>query len=150
MRLSSKAEYGMRAILDLALHRQEGLISIADIADRTSVPLKFLEQILLGLKSAGMVDSKRGVGGGYYLVRPPEAITVADVVYVLDGPIEPMSCVGNVHPECAQQNLCSIRSVWAETRDAVDGVLRRTSFADLALRSQRLEAESSKGAMFYI
>lgn len=150
MRLSNKAEYGMRALLDMALHRDHPLVPIADIAERTGIPLKFLEQILLALKAAGMVDSKRGVGGGYYLARSPEAITVADVLKVLDGPVQPINCEGHAMRNCPDQEACSIRSVWIEASDAMARVLDRTSFADLALRSQHLLAKHGGPMMYHI
>jgi len=150
MRLSNKAEYAVRAILDLALRREQELVHIADIAERTDIPLKFLEQILLALKAAGIVRSRRGVGGGYYLARSPDTITVAEVVRLLDGPMDPISCVADKGGVCVQQQGCSIRDVWIEARDAMVGVLNRTSFADLALRSERLAAGYVGRPMYHI
>lgn len=150
MRLSNKTEYGMRALLDLAMHREQYLVPISDIAQRTRVPLKFLEQILLALKAAGLVDAKRGVGGGYFLVRSPEAITVADVVRVLDGPVQPVNCATGTTGRCPEQEACSIRNVWMEAGDAMERVLSRTSFADLAGRSRRLAARQEGRAMYHI
>lgn len=150
MKLSNKADYGMRALLDLALHREPHLVPIADIAERTKVPLKFLEQILLALKAAGLVDSKRGVGGGYSLLRSPEAITVADVVKVLDGPVQAVHCGSDAIGRCPEQEACSIRNVWIEASDAMERVLKRTSFADLAMRSERLATELGSRTMYHI
>lgn len=150
MRLSNKVDYGIRALLDLSVHQAAGLVPIADIAGRTNIPLKFLEQILLALKAAGMVDSKRGVGGGYFLARAPQAITVADAVKALDGPIGPAACASELSGGCVERDICGIRSVWAEAGSAMERVLSRTSFADLALLSKSQAAEREARGMYYI
>ncbi|MDP2727214.1 MAG: Rrf2 family transcriptional regulator [Dehalococcoidia bacterium] len=150
MKLSNKAEYAMRALLDLALHCDQDFVHTADIAGRTNIPVKFLEQILLALKASGVVGSRRGVGGGYYLARPPQAITVGDVVRILDGPMDPISCISSAAGRCSEQQACSIRSVWVEARDAMAHVLDRTSFADLAVHSQRLATAQDNRAMYHI
>ncbi len=140
----------MRALLDLALHSDDGVVHMADIAARTNIPLKFLEQILLALKASGVVASRRGVGGGYFLVRAPDTITVGDVVRLVDGPMDPISCISDATGRCSEQPACSIRSVWIEARDAMAGVLDRTSFADLALRTQSIAAQQDIRLMYHI
>ena len=150
MRLSSKVEYGTKALLDLAINRQLGLVPLSGIAERINAPLKFLEQILLTLKAAGIVDSKRGIGGGFYLVRPPQAITIGEVVNVLDGPVGPMSCVNDLSGRCQEQATCSIRHVWVQAHDAMERVLADTSFADLVLHHEKQTAAHCGRTMYYI
>lgn len=150
MKLSSKGEYAMRALLDLALHQEEGLVQTSDIASRTHIPLKYLEQILLSLKAAGLAASKRGVGGGYSLARPPEEISMGDVLRLLEGAQEIVSCAGNAMGNCPIKQTCSIRGVLAEARDAMVRVVDQTSFADLASRSRELNRAALENPMYYI
>src|SRR5579871_5526963 len=91
--LSSRAKYATRALLDLTLRYEHGPALIHEIAERQKIPVKFLEQILLSLKHAGFVESRKGRGGGYFLAKPPTAITLGAVVRVIDGPLAPISCV---------------------------------------------------------
>src|ERR1700760_2709523 len=88
VKVSTRGDYAARALLSLALHASEGPTSVRDIAERTGLPQPYLEQILLALKGAGLVRSKRGVGGGYVLARPPAEIDLAEVVSVVDGPLQ--------------------------------------------------------------
>ena len=86
MRISAKGEYAIQAVLDLALHRERGLVAIQEIARRQGIPQRYLEQVLLALKRAGLLTSKRGSAGGYQLTRPPEDITVGDVLRAVIAP----------------------------------------------------------------
>lgn len=131
MKVSTRGDYATRALLSLTLHGVEQPTSVKEIAERTSLPQPYLEQILLAVKGAGIVQSKRGVGGGYVLARPPEAITVAEILSAVDGPIElPMSD----HDHC--EGHCVIQEVWravsCEMRTYLDGV----TLADLAQRTK--------------
>jgi Rrf2 family protein len=140
--LSNRGKYATRALLDLTLHYDKGPVLIQDIAQRQNIPLKFLEHILLSLKQAGFVQSRKGRGGGYYLVRPPERITLGAVVRVVDGPLAPISCVSvTQYHECGCPDplTCGLRRVWQEARDALAGVLDKTTFADIRARHLRLE-----------
>src|SRR5881392_817660 len=87
MKVSTRGDYAARALLSLALHGSDHPTSVKEIAERTGLPQPYLEQILLAVKGAGLVRSKRGVGGGYVLARPPEEITLADIIAAVDGPI---------------------------------------------------------------
>ncbi len=150
MKLSSKAEYALRALLDLALHHDEGLVQISDVARRTNIPIKYLEQIMLTLKSAGILSSKRGVGGGYSLARPPEDISMGEVLSLLDGSSDSDSCVSVATNACPNQRACSIRSVLIDAREAMARIVDHTSFADLASRSRELEQSANGRVMYYI
>lgn len=136
MRLSRKGEYALRAMIVLALDYGEGPLRIQDVADRERIPKKFLEQILLDLKKAGLVHSKRGAGGGYFLVRRPGQITLAEVVRTIDGPLAPLSCVSrHAHVQCPEQKSCGLYSVMREVRDAVAHVMEGVTLADVCSRT---------------
>ena len=134
MRLSKRGEYGLRALQDLAAHYGEGPVRNKDLAGRNNVPPRFLEQILLTLKHGQMVRSQKGPRGGYYLARPPQQITLAAVVRLLDGPLAPISCVSETAYEpcgCPDMEACGLRRVMQEVRDAVAGIMEDTTLADL-------------------
>ena len=144
--LSSKAKYATRALLDLTLHYDHRPVQIHDIAERQSIPLKFLEQILLSLKRAGFVQSRKGPGGGYFLAKAPSEITLGAVVRTLDGPLAPISCVsvsGYMECGCPDPATCGLRAAWKEARDALARVLDNTSFADVREHHERMEANQS-------
>lgn len=127
VRVSTRGDYACRALLSLALHADEsGPTSVRDIAERTGLPQPYLEQILLALKGSGLVRSKRGVGGGYVLARPPEEIRLSDIVSAVDGPIT-VGDFGEPHANgaCDHEGQCVLLSVWSMTgnhmRDLLDG-----------------------------
>jgi len=137
MKLSTRGEYASQAILDLALHQHEGPVKIREIAARQEIPLKYLESILLTLQRAGMAHSKRGPRGGYYLARPPEAITVGEVIRAMDGPLAPIHCVSvSAYEQCPRESVCGLKWVWQEVRDAIAGILDNTTFADVVQHGQ--------------
>src|SRR3954471_16479346 len=115
MRVSTRGDYACRALLSLALHDDTGPTSVRDIAERTGLPQPYLEQILLAVKGAGLVRSKRGVGGGYVLARDPEQITLGQVISAVDGPIV-AGDFGEPHQNgaCNHEGQCVLLSVWAE------------------------------------
>jgi len=137
MRLSTKGEYASRAMLELALHAADGPRHIRDISAAQDIPERFLEQILLQLKRAGYLRSRKGPRGGYFLSRPPERISVAEVIRVMDGPLAPIDCVSvTAHEICPKENGCVLKGLWKETRDAIAAILERTTLADLVVRSR--------------
>jgi Rrf2 family protein len=136
--LSHKAKYALKALLVLAQEYGQGPILISEIADRETVPRKFLELILLELKNNGLLRSKKGKGGGYALARPPELIHVGDILRVVDGPIALLPCVSKSAytrcEECRDERTCGIRLVMKDVRDATSQILDATSLADLLKR----------------
>ncbi|WP_018131460.1 RrF2 family transcriptional regulator [Effusibacillus pohliae] len=131
MKLSSKGEYALRALLVLGQNRN-GVLPIADIAAATQVPVNYLEQILLQLKHLGFVRSKRGIHGGYSLRLPPEAIAIGEVIRQLEGPLAPMGCVSvTAYDPCQLEQGCLLKPLWALIRDTVANVLDRTTLYDL-------------------
>ncbi len=142
MKLSLKGEYALRAMLALSLHSQQEIVRIQQISDEQNIPKRFLEQILNDLKNGGFVQSKRGVQGGYRLGKPPERITLAEVVRHIEGALAPISCVSQRFYEkcsCPDESRCAVRSVMKEVRDAIVGVLGRVTLAELAARSRALQ-----------
>ncbi len=113
MKVSTRGDYASRALLSLALHDTSGPTSVRDIAERTGLPQPYLEQILLALKGAGLVRSKRGVGGGYVLAREPATITLGDIVSAVDGPIA-VGDFGEPHQNgaCDHEGQCVLLSIW--------------------------------------
>jgi Rrf2 family protein len=114
VRISTRGDYACRALLSLALHADEGgPTSVRDIAERTGLPQPYLEQILLALKGAGLVKSKRGVGGGYVLSRSPEEIKLSEIVSAVDGPIT-LGDFGQPHQDgaCDHEGQCVLLAIW--------------------------------------
>lgn len=134
MELTKRGEYGLLALYDLAKHYGEGPIPSRELAERNGIPPRFLEQILLALTRGYIVRSRRGRGGGYVLARPPEDISLAEVVRLLDGPLAPIGCVSETAYEPSQwpERAAGLRQVMQEVRDAVAEIMEATSLADVA------------------
>lgn len=142
MKLSLRGEYALRALLVLGLRYDEPVVRIHVISKEQNIPKRFLEQILNDLKSAGLVQSRRGVAGGYRLARPPEEITLAEVVRHIEGALAPVSCVSERFYEkcsCPDEERCAIRSVMKEIREAIVRIAERVTLAELCERSRRLQ-----------
>jgi len=141
MRLSKRGEYGLRAMIMLAGTPHENtplpMVQIKEIAEREQISAKFLEQILLTLKNAGLLHSKMGVGGGYYLARPASEITLGQIFRTLDGPVAPIKCVSQMSYEpcgCPDEQTCGLRLVMGDVRNAIANILDNTSLADVVNR----------------
>lgn len=133
MKVSTRGDYASRALLSLALHAHDGPVSVRDIAERTALPQPYLEQILLALKGAGLVRSKRGVGGGYVLARPPAEISLAEIVSAVDGPIQAGDFgLPHTNGACDHEGQCVLLAVWAQAGDLMRRLLRGYTLADLA------------------
>ena len=145
--LTKKAKYAFKALLVLARNEENRPMLISDIATREQLPKKFLEAILLELKRSGFLGSKKGAGGGYYLLKPAEDIKMAAVMRIIDGPIAMLPCVSlNFYErcdECTQEPYCGIRDVMKEVRDATLKILVETSIADMMHREDSLAANTS-------
>ena len=137
MRVSTRGDYASRALLSLALDGAGSPVSVRDIAARTGLPQPYLEQILLALKGAGLVRSKRGVGGGYVLARTPEEITLGDIVSAVDGPIT-LGDFGEPHTggACDHEGQCVLLAVWADVADHMRRHLDGLHLADLVEMSR--------------
>lgn len=148
--ISKKAKYGLQAVISLAKRKADEPVLIAELAQQERIPKKFLELILLDLKNHGILQSKKGKGGGYFLGRQAERITLGEVIRVLEGPLAPVSCVSETAykrcDDCVDENCCGIRLVMKDVRDAISNILDKTTFADVV---ERLHNMKSKDALNY-
>ncbi|WP_131857766.1 Rrf2 family transcriptional regulator [Bosea sp. BK604] len=137
--LTNKGKYGLKAIIHLAKLEAGETAQVADIAEKNNISKKFLDAILLDLRNAGMLRSKKGPGGGYALAKPARTIKVGAVIRVLEGPIAPIACASRTAfrpcEDCDDNAACAVRSVMSEVRDAMAAVLDTTTVADLVRRS---------------
>jgi len=132
MNVSTKSEYGLRALIYLATNSQHEAIPAREIAEKWSVPVKYLEQILKTLKEAGLITGQVGVGGGYRLTRTASLITAGEVIRTLDGRLAPMGCVSSYNYEqCEFEPTCGLKTLWTRTRAAIVSVIDQTTIADL-------------------
>jgi Rrf2 family protein len=141
--ISKRTQYGLKAMLNLARRYRTGPALIAAIADEEKIPLKFLEVILLELKGQGLLESKKGKGGGYHLSRPPSTITIGSVIRMLEGPLAPLPCASETAfrpcPECKDVETCGTRIIMRQVRDAIASVLDKTTLADLLRQADNLQ-----------
>src|ERR1700748_346280 len=142
MKLSVRGEYALRALLVLGLNYDDSVVRIQTISEQQNIPKRFLEQILNDLKSAGIVESRRGVAGGYRLSQPPEKISLATVIRHIEGPLAPVSCVSEKFYSrctCPDESKCGIRSIMKEVRDAIVKILNGVTVAELCDRVKQLQ-----------
>jgi Rrf2 family protein len=129
--LSKRTQYSLRALYALARNHGLGPRLITELAREESIPKKFLEQILLSLKASGLVSSKKGKGGGYFLVRPPDEVTIGSVIRLIEGPLAPLPCASETRfrkcDECPDVETCGTRIVMREVRDAIAKILDHTT-----------------------
>src|SRR4051812_34983822 len=145
MRLTKRGEYALRALIHLGIAQELGrpIIQISEIARKENIPIKFLESILVLLKEAGYLDSKRGKEGGYFLAKPQSAITIGDVVRKLEGPLAPISCVSQNFYErcnCPDEAHCGLRMLMFDVRNAIANILDKYTLAqtvEITLRKLR-------------
>ncbi|MGQ9584221.1 MAG: RrF2 family transcriptional regulator [Anaerolineae bacterium] len=138
MRFSTKEQYGLRAMAELAQRHGRGPVALADIAEAQGLSLPYLEQIVASLRRAGLVQSTRGARGGYELARIPESITAGDVIRALEGSILPIRCVSDCGITfCEREDSCATRSVWEQVRDRLIETLDSITLADLREPKER-------------
>lgn len=151
MHISKKGEYALKALVELTISHDKGVAVtlINDIADQENIPPRYLEQILLSLKNAGILISKRGVGGGYSLSRPPEKISLGEVIRIVEGPLAPLDCVSTSrHVNCPNEASCGLYSVMLDVRNAISGIVDNISLKDIAKRTLDL-IEKKQGVLSY-
>jgi Rrf2 family protein len=145
--LSRKSKYGLKALLVLAQETGRGPVLISELARRDAIPKKFLEAILLELKRRGIVQSRKGKGGGYFLSRKPSEITFGDVIRVLDGPLAAVPCVSQTAyarcAECVDERTCGVRLAMKQVRDATAAILDRTTLAGVNVQVARKRRRSA-------
>jgi Rrf2 family protein len=143
MKFSKRSEYGLRALIELTAHYGKAPLQRHQIAKRQHIPIEFLEHILLTLRNAGLLASRRGVSGGYRLLKSPDEITLGSVIRILDGPLAPIGCVSKTaYQKChdcpyADKPSCPVQHVMGEVRNAIAGVLDHYTLRDFAETSKK-------------
>ena len=132
LHFSSRGEYGVRLMVELARHHGDGPVSLSEMAAHEELPRPYLEQLVVSLREAGLVVSTRGAHGGYQLAMAPDAIRMSQVVQALEGPIAPMVCVSDDADRCDRTEYCNVSVLWTRVRDAVLGALDSMTLAELA------------------
>jgi Rrf2 family protein len=144
MKLSTRGEYALRAMLVLGLqYNPDAVTRIQDISKAQNIPQRFLEQILNDLKSAKLVVSKRGIAGGYRLARAPHLITLAPIIRHIEGALAPVGCASEHFYQkcsCPDERICALRSVMKEVREAIVNILEKVTVADLCERARQLRS----------
>ena len=143
--LSKKTKYALKAMIALAVEYDKGPVLVADLAEREGIPKKFLELILLDLKNAGFIQSKKGKGGGYFLRRTPQQVKMGQVIRMFDGPLALLPCVSQTAyvpcSECQDEKRCGLRLVMKDVRDMASRILDNTSLADVLERVAQIPAD---------
>ena len=146
--LSKRTQYSLRALYALTRKYGAGPILITNLAHDEAIPKKFLEQILVSLKSAGFVASKKGKGGGYVLAQPPEKITIGSVIRAIEGPLAPLPCASETRfrkcDECVDIQTCGTRIVMRRVRDAMAAILDETTVAMVCAQVDQAQAEQNE------
>lgn len=144
MRITYKGDYALKILLDLSLRYGKGLVQVKDISRRQDIPLKYLGQIILTLKGAGYIQSKRGHDGGVALAKSPGRIKVGEIIRLMDGTTSPITCVSRSEPsKCGYAKACPFRPLWSEVRDSINLIVDNTTFEDMAKRCAEYSKEYS-------
>ncbi len=147
MKLSTRGQYGTRALLELSLHYGEGPVPLKDIARSQQISLQYLEHLITPLVTAGIMRSTPGARGGVWLARSPQEIKLSEVIGLLEGSIAPVECV-NDPKYCSRSDFCVTRDIWGELKKVIDEVLESTTLQDLVERHKK--KEQSEAIMYYI
>ncbi len=149
LKISTRGEYGIRIMLDLAIHQDEGPVVLKSIAERQALSESYLEQLISSLRKSGLVIGHRGAQGGYQLAKDPAEIKIGDILRVLEGPIAPVKCVSEEISDnfCSNSEKCATKLFWERLRDSIVSVIDSTSLAELAANSKKL---NQTDPMYYI
>jgi Rrf2 family protein len=143
VKLSTKGRYGLRAMIDLAIHSKENQVSIKSISERQEISENYLERIIALLKKAGYVKSTRGAQGGYMLTKKPDQISVGNILRALEGDLNPVDCsLTNDDKVCSESSLCVTKFVWKRISDSINDVVDNISLQDLV--NEQLEIDQSQ------
>lgn len=143
MKLSTKCRYGTRAMLDIALNSENGPVHLKDLAERQNLSVKYLEQIVPGLKIAGLIHGHRGAAGGYTLAKDTSTIKLLEIIEALEGCLITVDCTAD--PKiCARSCECAVHDVWAEAQEAMNMVLESITLADLVKQQKMKSGISTK------
>ena len=154
MRLSTKSRYGVRAIFDIAYHSAGLETQVKDISRRQEISPRYIEQIFQHLKKAGIIDSKRGPAGGYFLAKKPDEITVGEIIRVTEGGIDPVLCLDPEDPDrlCGRSEECVTRMIWNEAGNRLKEYFDSVTIKDLCEKAQKIgiKKESDQKYIYYI
>ena len=147
MKLSTKGRYGLRAVLDLAVHSEEEAVSLSSIEERQSISISYLEQLIAKLRKAGIVESKRGAQGGYSLAKPAEEISVGDILRALEGDLHPVDCaeIYGGTATCSSSDLCVTKYVWKRISDSIDAAVDALMLSELVEEGKNLKVNKKSG-----
>ncbi len=147
--ISKRTKYAIKALVALAKNKDKKSMTIMEIAQQENIPKKFLEAILLDMRKQGILSSKIGIGGGYYMLKQPSEIVLTQLMRTIDGPIAMLPCVSlNFYErceDCTDEVTCGIRDAFAQVRDASLKVMSETTLEDIVKREERLKVSKSKG-----
>lgn len=135
MKITYKGDYALKAILELAINYERGVVTINDMANRIDAPVKFLETVLSDLKKGGFVQSRRGKVGGYLLAKAPVEITVGEIIRFVEGYIAPISCVRADYSDCKDVGRCVFRKIWQDVAEKTSEIVDSITFEELVSRS---------------
>jgi len=144
VKISTKGEYGTRALLELAQSYGKGPVQSGQIANRQQIPENYLNQLLIILRRAGLIQSIRGPQGGHQLSRPPAEINLAEALRALEGPTAPRDCVEEGIQDCNLYDICAIRDVWNDVKQATDQVLNAVTLEALSRRQKKRNKAASQ------
>jgi Rrf2 family protein len=151
--ISKRTQYGLKAMLSLGNRYGERPVPIATLSREESIPIKFLELILLDLKASGLLESKKGPGGGYQLSRPPSTITIGSLIRIIEGPLAPLPCASETAyracEACTDVESCGTRIIMRQVRDAMANVLDRTTLAELIRQVESAKSKGKREALMY-
>ena len=139
MKISTKGRYGLRILMDLALHQSDKPRLIRDIAKSQQISEKYISRLVISLRKSGMIRSVRGVNGGFHIAKKPEDITLLDVIEVMEGPLSIVDCV-STPKRCKLSENCAPREVWCKLNDDIRGLMRGTTLADILAAYDRQNA----------
>ncbi|BBF43063.1 iron-sulfur cluster regulator IscR [Lachnospiraceae bacterium KM106-2] len=144
MKLSTKGRYGLRAVLDIALHGDQEAVALSAIAERQNISVSYLEQLIAKLKKAGIVNSTRGAQGGYTIARPCEEISVGDILRALEGDLNPVDCseVTGSKETCKASDLCVTKYVWKKISDSINNTVDHLMLSELVAEGKAVAQQN--------
>lgn len=147
MRISTRGRYGLRALVDMALHCDTGPVALREIAERQGVSESYLEQVFASLRKAGLISALRGAQGGYVLGQPASEITVGSILRILEGPITPVHCTSQSDKCCGREEHCITRPLWLDLERLINDFLDNTTLQDLV---DKAPVEAVENPMYFI
>ena len=147
LKLTTKGRYGLRAVIDLAKYAKNEPVSLSDVAERQSISISYLEQLIAKLKKAGIVQSTRGAQGGYSLAKNPEEISVGEILRALEGSLSPVDCSavdGEGETECSASNFCVTKYVWKRINDSINDTVNNMFLSELLNESENVKGDASR------